>query len=166
MELSDVTALIQHLNKLQVEADELKKQLKLKEAEIKRFSETVIPDMFKDEDLSELALANGKKVIIKSHWHCSITEAKRRDAIAWLRGNGRNEMIKSQAIANFSTSEVDAINRELLLRLCAENDLAVEMKDSVHPSTLKSWVRGMKETNTEFPDELFGVYERRETLVN
>jgi len=69
--------------------------------------------------------------------------------------------VKNEVIFDMGTNADDAAKK-----LVDENpDLTSTVKKAVHPSTLKSWVKGRIAEGDEIPLELFGAHIKRVAKV-
>ena len=82
----------------------------------------------------------------------------------WLRENGHGDLIKNQVSLEFGMrqdNEAKALVEEL-----KQKGLAVQQKTSVHPSSLRGFVREqISELGKDVPAELFGTYVANKTKI-
>lgn len=116
--------------------------------EIKRTEETLIPDIMQSIGITEFKTPSGAHVKLKTDVFANISKEREAQAFAYLREKNMTGIIKSKI-------EVDAAYEDTL----EENDVTFVKKESVHPSTLKSFVKERLEADPQFPRELFGVHE-------
>lgn len=116
----------------------------------------VLPDMFLEAGLTGLTTEQGHKVEIKKMVTASITNERREEALAWLRENGYEDMIKANVVVDFKKGEEK--QRGVLVTTLVKKGYTFEEKDTVHPQTLKSFVSSMLEKGDPVPEKTFGVY--------
>mgnify|MGYP003110610382 FL=1 len=152
--------LLETQKKISTVEEELKK---LKEVET-TLSEQTIPNLMQQAGISMLKLADGSSVEVKPFYSARIPASKSEEAFNWLRENGHGDMIKNQVSLEFGMrqdNEAKALVEEL-----KQKGLAVNQKTSVHPSTLRGFVREqIQELGKDVPAELFGTYVANKTKI-
>lgn len=130
----------------------------------KLVSEQKLPTALEEFGLSEVKLADGKKIIIKPYVSCSIKSEDQEAAFNWLRENGFGDLIKRTLSAGFGKGEDD--KAEALLSELVKAGYNVEDKTGVHNQTLKAFVKEQIDAgNEELPKELFNVYEGKKSVI-
>ena len=146
--------------KISTAEEEMKK---LKEVET-TLSEQTIPNLMQQAGISMLKLADGSSVEVKPFYSARIPASKSEEAFDWLRENGHGDMIKNQVSLEFGMrqdNEAKALVEEL-----KQKGLAVQQKTSVHPSTLRGFVREqIQDLGKDVPAELFGTYVANKTKI-
>ena len=146
--------------KISTAEEEMKK---LKEVET-TLSEQTIPNLMQQAGISMLKLADGSSVEVKPFYSARIPASKSEEAFNWLRENGHGDMIKNQVSLEFGMrqdNEAKALVEEL-----KQKGLAVQQKTSVHPSTLRGFVREqIQDLGKDVPAELFGTYVANKTKI-
>ena len=152
--------LLETQKKISTVEEELKK---LKEVET-TLSEQTIPNLMQQAGISMLKLADGSSVEVKPFYSARIPASKSEQAFDWLRENGHGDMIKNQVSLEFGMrqdNEAKALVEEL-----KQKGLAVQQKTSVHPSTLRGFVREqIQDLGRDVPAELFGTYVANKTKI-
>ena len=141
------------------------------EAELKRTNDMItsidrvdLPELMREAELSELKLTDGTQVKLGEKVQASISEANRAAAHKWLVDNGFGGIIKTQVAVAFPADQNEAA-RSLSLELAEAYGNAVEVKDTVHATTLKSFVTEQLEGGRAIPMDLFGVFTFSEVKV-
>ena len=146
--------------KISTAEEEMKK---LKEVET-TLSEQTIPNLMQQAGISMLKLADGSSVEVKPFYSARIPASKSEQAFDWLRENGHGDMIKNQVSLEFGMrqdNEAKALVEEL-----KQKGLAVQQKTSVHPSTLRGFVREqIQDLGKDVPAKLFGTYVANKTKI-
>ena len=146
--------------KISTAEEEMKK---LKEVET-TLSEQTIPNLMQQAGISMLKLADGSSVEVKPFYSARLPASKSEQAFDWLRANGHGDMIKNQVSLEFGMrqdNEAKALVEEL-----KQKGLAVQQKTSVHPSTLRGFVREqIQDLGKDVPAELFGTYVANKTKI-
>jgi hypothetical protein len=111
-----------------------------------------------------LKLADGSSVEIRPFYSARIPSSKADEAFSWLRENGHGDLIKNQVTLEFGMqqdNEAKSIIEEL-----KQKGLPVQQKTTVHPSTLRGFVREqIQELGKNVPAELFGTYVANKTKI-
>lgn len=141
----------------QESVDRTDKDLKKAKADAWRIESVDLPELLRETGFAEVSLEDGTKVKLVDEIDCGISEARRADAHKWLRDNNFGAAIKTLVTVSFGKDEVAKADK-LFLQLFKKFGDAVEQKESVHASTLKSLLKEMIEKGTQFPLELFGVH--------
>ena len=161
---SDIAASCNKLLDIQKKISTAEEEMKkLKEVET-TLSEQTIPNLMQQAGISMLKLADGSSVEVKPFYSARIPASKSEQAFDWLRANGHGDMIKNQVSLEFGMrqdNEAKALVEEL-----KQKGLAVQQKTSVHPSTLRGFVREqIQDLGKDVPAELFGTYVANKTKI-
>lgn len=154
--LTDLAELIQQQRDLEALIIDIDFALAKKRADLAMLSEVKIPEIFQRLGLSELKLSDGAKVEVKPFYAANISEEKKPAAFEWLRLNNFDDMIKHEVKVTYGKGE-DEVSRQLTEYLQRIGANYID-KESVHPSTLKAFVRQRVESGDELPVETFGVH--------
>ena len=148
---------------LAISCDE--ENLKARKKELQKIQEDELPNAMLEAGVSELKLANGDKVTIKKDIYPSIPKPKMLLAYSWLRENNFGAIIKNNITVQFGVGE-DERATDLLTLLMTEGYDSVQ-KESVHPGTLKSFVKEqLADPDTQdLPEALFTVFEKSKAVV-
>lgn len=117
-----------------------------------------IPMLMAEVGLSEIKLANGKKVTLKEEVDAKITEANKPKAFAWLLDHGYGGIIKTLVAVQFGKGEHDEAAKIAATLQSKYKDHVVALDESVHHSTLKAFVKERMKEGEAIPIDLFGVY--------
>lgn len=123
----------------------------------------LIPGIMDAIGMESFALSDGAKIEVKDDVKCGITQANRPAAHDWLRGHDFDGIIKTKVVAEFGKGELQ--RAEAALRILELSGYGASMDESVHPSTLKSFVKEQLENGTSIPQDLFGVFEFRQAKI-
>ncbi len=116
-----------------------------------------IPEIMKTLGMSEFKLTDGSIVSVKSDVKCGITEANKPAAFAWLEEKNFDGIIKTKVNTEFGKGEIE--QARAALKLLEDAGFHGSMDRSVHPATLKSFVKEQLEDGTNIPIETFGIFE-------
>lgn len=162
--LKYLTDLCKQLEDKQEALEEAQEEVKKIEESIRHLSSVVIPGVFEELGVKKITLLNGREVTIKTDWTGSITEENSMAAFNWLEEKGFDSIIKKNVTINLKKGESEKADK-IREWLVANGIFNFKEKPSVHYSTLKSFIREQKEKGTDLPDELFGVYQIKETKI-
>lgn len=161
-QLSNLCFLYEELEK---SIENLELQVKNKKAELEQVSRTHIPNILNAVGLSEVKLANGKKVIIEDKIHANIADKNyllAYKSMIQAEGGDENaermidELFKSQAIIENAEDE--------LLEYFIENEIPYNMKRTIHWQTLNKYCKGKLEQGKEIPEGI-SAFQYQETKI-
>jgi len=147
----------------ELEIAELKEQLKKKEDYSKKLSQEVLPSLFSEVGLSELKLADGRKIKVSEYYRAAIKVENRDAAYTWLRNNGFGDLVKNQVTCSFGRNEDEKASS--LVSDLSEKGLEPAQREWVEPSTLRAFVREQYEAGRELPMDLLGAYIGHKTTI-
>lgn len=132
-------------------------ELEEKNAKLMSLLRKRIPEIMKTLGMEEFKLTDGSVVSVKSDVKCGITEANKPAAFAWLEEKNFDGIIKTKVNTEFGKGEMESA--KAALKLLEESGFHGTMDRSVHPATLKSFVKEQLENGTNIPIETFGIFE-------
>jgi len=152
----------QELYEAQLEVAQAESALKAAQAKRNKLAEVTIPEAMDDAGLTNLETAGGITLEVTSKIRGAMKGDAKDAAMDWLEKNGQGAIVKSQVIVEFEKgdNEAKALEQEL-----AKEHAGVGRKRSVHAQTLEKWIRERKGQGQPVPEELFNVYEQRNTKV-
>jgi len=155
-ELSTVSELANKQLRLASELAELEGLVKQKKEQLRLTTEQELPDAMQEAGLNEIVLSTGEKISISEFYSAHISKANQDKAYEWLVSNGHEGIIKNEVSLKFNRGETDIVD-QTVSNLKARG-LSPEVKQSVHPSTLKAFVREQVTSGNDIPTETFGIY--------
>ena len=139
---------------------------KLKE-QYRQLSEEDLPQKMTELGMQDMRLEDGSRITIDMFYATRINKNNRDAAHAWLREQGHGDIIKNQVSVSFGKGEDDTALETMAL--LEKEGLFPDQKESVHPSTLKAFVKERIESgdNAFTPDtqKLFSVYQGKRTKI-
>ena len=139
---------------------------KLKE-QYRRLSEEDLPQKMAELGMQDLRLKDGSRITIDMFYATRINKNNRDAAHAWLRQQGHGDIIKNQVSVSFGKGEDETALETMTL--LEQEGLFPAQKESVHPSTLKAFVRERIESGdsafTLDTQKLFSVYQGKRTKI-
>jgi len=155
-ELSIVSALANKQLQLATEVAELEANLKAKKEELRLTSEQELPDAMQAAGLTQIKLNSGENISINEFYNAHISKANQEKAYEWLTANGHEGLIKNEVLLKFGREESLVVD-ETVSALQARG-LSPQVRQSVHPSTLKAFVKEQFTSGNDIPTEPFGIY--------
>ena len=155
-ELSIVSALANKQLQLVTEVAELEADLKAKKEELRLTSEQELPDAMQAAGLTQIKLNSGENISINEFYNAHISKANQEKAYEWLTANGHEGLIKNEVLLKFGREESLVVD-ETVSALQARG-LSPQVRQSVHPSTLKPFVKEQFTSGNDIPTEPFGIY--------
>ena len=155
-ELSVVSNLANKQLQVGSELAELEGAVKAKKEELRLISEQELPDAMQAAGLNEIVLSSGEKISIGEFYSAHISKANQEVAYEWLVSNGHEGLIKNEVLMKFGRDESGVVS-ETVYALQARG-LSPEVRQSIHPSTLKAFVKEQLTSGNDIPSEPFGIY--------
>ena len=155
-ELSIVSKLANKQLKLATEVVELEAGLKAKKEELRLTAENELPDAMQSAGLTQITLTTGEKISINEFYNAHISRANQEKAYEWLVSNGHEGLIKNEVLLKFGREEIEVVDQTV--SALQARGLSPEVRQSVHPSTLKAFVREQFTSGNDVPTEPFGIY--------
>jgi hypothetical protein len=155
-ELSIVSNLANKQLKLATEVAELEASLKAKKEELRLTSEQELPDAMQTAGLTQIRLSSGENITINEFYNAHISKANQEKAYEWLVSNGHEGLIKNEVLMKFGRDESEIV--EQTVSALQSRGLSPEVRQSVHPSTLKAFVKEQFTSGNDIPTEPFGIY--------
>ena len=163
MQLEDVQNVCKLLLDKKAELTNLQEQEKTLTADIRRLSEEVIPEMLDELGLSKITTQDGYNISTTMDVSASIPVDQRPAALNWLDRNGFGDLIKTKVQIHFTRDQRDqAVQTEDQLITQGYN---VTLDESVHPMTLKSWIKEQLAEGNNIPMDLFGARQYYKTVI-
>ena len=154
--LSKLSKLAQEQYGYAQQLETLEQQMKDTKARLQKLRTETIPDFMDEVGIESFTTPGGGQVKIKPFYQGSIPKDRKEEAFRWLEQHGYEDIIKVGVSFNFGKSEyAEAIE---LCRMLDELGYSTVPVLTVHPMTLKGWIRSMAEDGVEFPLDLFGAF--------
>jgi hypothetical protein len=163
-DLASLGSLIQKQLDLDTQIEELETTLTDVKRERDILSSETIPLKMQELGINETTMKDGSKVTVQEGFHCRIPKEKTDEAHAYLRQNDLGDIIKNTVATSFGTGE-DNMAGDLAGYIQSTYGVTPEVKESVHPSTLKATLKRRHEEGLTDPDDLFGIFIRPETKI-
>lgn len=132
-------------------------------AQLKQVAEVDIPEVFGNAAKGNVTLQDGRVVKVNPYYGASISKERKVEAHKWFRDTKQGGIIKNELVIVFGKGD-DKKVREFQ-RLAAKNGLTHARNETIHPSTLKSFVKEKLTEGKKLPLELLGVYSGKRATV-
>jgi hypothetical protein len=157
-----LTDLVERAKNHSENVERLEEELRLEEQRllliVGGFNEVgALPAKMRELGLSSFTTKDGLCIELERKLKASISEARKPEAFAWLEENGHAALIKREVSVSFNREQAE--EAVLLLDQLRGKFPGVNMKQSVHASTLEAWVRQMRKDGEDIPCETFGIRE-------
>ena len=117
-----------------------------------------LPELMTELGLENLRLANGATISIEQSVSASIPKARMGEAVEWLAERNFDGIVKTQVVAKFKRgerAEADSLADQLIEQYGPDH---VSLDMTIHPQTLKAFVRERIAEGKPVPTDLFGVF--------
>ena len=155
-DLQRIVKLAEELRTQQAHVAELESQLAQSKVDVRRLEQEDLPLLMTELGLSQIKLADGAQVTVVADCTAGLTEATRASALAWLMEHGFAGLIKTEVTCAFGRGEHDAAST--LANELAARALNPALEETVHPQTLKAFVKEQLAVGAPVPLDLFNVY--------
>ena len=155
-ELSIVSGLAKKQLQLAADVANLEVDLKAKKEELRLTSEQELPDAMQSAGLTQITLNTGERISIGEFYNAHISKANQEKAYQWLIENGHEGLIKNEVLLKFGREESLVV--EETVSALQSRGLSPEVRQSVHPSTLKAFVKEQFTSGNDIPTEPFSIY--------
>jgi hypothetical protein len=122
-----------------------------------------IPELLAEVGLATVKTDQGFTIEVKRMLTASIPATRMEEAVGWLRKNGLDDIVKSQVVLDFGKGEIKT--QAKAVTLLRSKGFTPAEKQSIHPQTLKAFVRECLEDGVNIPMETFGVFEFQEAKI-
>lgn len=162
--LSDLSEKCGQQLELENQVEMIEKELKDTKEKLNRLSQVDIPDLMHELGVSNFTLTNGLKVQVSPFYGAKISEENSERAFNWLEDHGHEGIIKGELIIMYKRTDKQRLGQ--FFDLARELGFLTKDKLSVHPMTLKAFVKEQLTESNELPRELFGVYTGWQTKIS
>jgi hypothetical protein len=162
--LKDLIAAAKKQQQLEEDIVTLEKELAYHKEQLNYQRYEIVPGMMQELGINSFELDNGYKVSIKDEYYAKIPEAFQFECFEWLRKNELDGIIKTAINMNFGKGEDESAQH--LIDWMSQNGLTPNVKETVHPQTLKSFVKERMSAGLELPVDFFGASVVKTTVIS
>lgn len=164
IQLKDLIAAAKKQQELEYDISSIEAELKSLKERHRKQSQEIVPNMMAELEIESFTLDNGYKVSIKDSYLASIPEANLYACFEWLRQNNLDGIIKTVVAANFGKGEDQEAQK--VLDMLTEAGIVADVKSTIHPQTLKAFVKERITKGLEFDLDLFGASVVKTTVIS
>ena len=151
----DLSNLVRQLRKVEDQIEDAENHVKMLKAEKHKLSIDTIPALMDEMGMERLDV-DGVVVNRKMIIHASIPVARREEAYAWLRENKCDDIIKNVIYCSFGKGQDNLAGD--VIGLLETKGFHPEQKTSIHPSTLKAFVKERVTDGKPIDLDMFGAF--------
>jgi hypothetical protein len=115
-----------------------------------------LPLLMTEVGMTSFSLADGSEITVTEDVRTSITAAHAPAAFAWLDANGFGGLIRTKIEVEYPRDKRD-VALSVSQQMSGDPDAAVRLKATVHPQTLRSFVREQIAAGRPIPMDLLSV---------
>lgn len=162
-DLKAVADLVRQQLVLERRIEDLEDELKRAQQSLAKISQDILPEALAEHGLSELKMEDGSKITVSQFIQAHISKEKQEEAFDWLREHDFDDLIKNVVSLEFGKGEDD--HARDVMETLTNRGYWPQNKQSVHPSTLKAFVKEQVEKGAEIPSDLFGVFIGKKAVI-
>lgn len=161
--LSKVATMVKRQRELEAAVTRLEENLAYMKEELRRHTDDLVPRAMAEAGGITRIDVEGLRVEVKPVYEASISRANAEQAFAWLRAHGHEDLIKNEVKVSFGRGEDEAARE--VERILRERGVEPEARTTVHPQTLKAFVREQMEAGADLPHDLLGIYSGQRARI-
>lgn len=162
-DLKAVADLVRQQLVLERRIEDLEDELKRTQQNLAKISQEILPEALAEHGLSELKMEDGSKITVSQFIQAHISKEKQDEAFGWLREHDFDDLIKNVVSLEFGKGEDD--HARDVMETLTNRGYWPQNKQSVHPSTLKAFVKEQVEKGAEIPSDLFGIFIGKKAVI-
>ena len=164
--LAQISATALDQKQAEAEVARCEEALKSAQARLRDISERKLPELMDEAEMSTLTTKEGIEVRVQEKIRGSIPKGRERPAFNWLEEHGHERLVKREFVIQFDRED-EAWARKFEADLKRrKRRLNVAIKESIHPSTLASFVTEQLGQGVDIPLDTFGVFRQRSTKIS
>lgn len=149
---------------LEHQLETLEQEQKKIKRELMQVAQVDLPEAMDEVGMGTFTLSNGFGVEVADGVDARITEKNRPGAHAWLSENGHGDLITKEVKAQ--PDREDQETYEKVVTALSEYGVPFDVKEAVHHSRLKAFVKEQLRKGVAIPEDLFGIFNYRKTKIN
>jgi len=162
-DLKRLSAMGRLLVAVQTQESELEGKLKKVKAERLQLEREDLPQLMIEVGMSEFRLEDGTIIRMEEDCDARINDKTREQAFGWLIANGYGGLIKTEVAVKFGRGDHE--NALKVSNHLSQDYEEVELKETVHHSTLKAFVKEQMAAGTAIPMDLFNVHPYQKVTI-
>lgn len=157
--LSDLIREAQRQSALQEDHEQAAKDAK---KEYQRIVRELIPAEMEAMGMERVDV-DGNSVSLNPFVYASIPASRKEEAFNFLRSIGEDDIIKNEVTVNFGKGQDNRAGA--FFDDCNQQGLDPSQKQSVHPMTLKGWIKERMASGEDIDLDMFGAYVGTEAKI-
>jgi hypothetical protein len=155
------------LEQKKAEALVAKKEKELEDAiaELNIIAKVQLPELMESLGSRKFTTKEGIEISLGEDIRANIPVSSSGEAFSWLEKEGHGNLIKREFKVLFGKEEEEWAKEFEQLIAQSDMNLNVQVKRTVHPSTLSAFVREQLSGGNEIPLDLLGVSRQRQTKI-
>lgn len=158
-EISSIVSLAEEQLRLESLLAEQTAELALTQESLNKIQQFDLPSALERLGMAQFKLVDGSFVTVKEEIYAGITEENKPKAFAWLKATKNDGIIKNEIKVPFGKGQDD--EAELLIVALNKFGFSYTNNKSVHPQTLKAFVKGRLENAEPVPTDIFSVHTKK-----
>lgn len=158
--LARITTLGERMLSMETKIAGMKSDLEDAERAYRKIEQEELPGLMKEVNMTEFKLTDGTKLSIVPDVQCSTSQERMPQIVDWLTTYGFDGIVKTSIKVEYGRGEFEAA-KETAASLSESLGRPVDLSQTIHPQTLKSFVKERMADATEgapaIPLDLFAV---------
>lgn len=155
-DLGKINELVEEWKAKQAAVEAAESRLSQAKEELRKIETDLLPNTMMELGVSSVTTNDGLVVEVKPVVDGGILRGHEEEAIQWLDENGYGDLVKASIAVNLPREERDKARAALETLRSLGIDATV--KNTVHPQTMKAFIRSCDESGIAVPEDKFRVY--------
>jgi hypothetical protein len=162
--LTDLRILANYAAQTKQEIFGAEERLKRLKENLRRTLEESIPLLMQELGMTKFVTTDGIVFEIKQEFTAKISEANYKSALEWLDTNGFGDIVRTEMVV--PTIRGDRRNIAEVTAMLESFGFTPELKEGVHHSTLKAFIKERIKAGDNIPFDIFGIHPYWQTKVS
>ena len=179
-ELKELSKLAEKQLKLEKDIVKYEEALKIAKTELIFISEEVFPDKMAEFELYDITI-KGNKIELLDDFRCNFPSMggiekasgeqktklikRKRDGVKWMKKNNHEGLMKYKVVFEFGMGEYKILDKFKTKTQKAFPALEFSDSETIHPATLKKFLKELGEDGIDYPKEVFGVSPYKRVVI-
>lgn len=164
--LAQIAATALEQKEAEAEVERCEDALKLAQGRLRKISDEDLPALMDEAEMTTCQTRDGIVVKLQEKIRGSLPKGREQPAFDWLEEHGHDDLIKREFTIQFGKDEeawAKKFEADLRKR---KKPVNVARKETIHHTTLASFVTEQLEAGVAIPLDTFGVYRQRTTKIS
>lgn len=149
----------------EAEVARLEDELKAAQNKLRDIAERQLPELMDAAEMTTCETRDGIVVKIREKIRGSIPKGKEAPAFEWLGDHGHDKLIKRRVIIEFNREDAAWARKFEADMRRRKRPLNAKIEETIHPSTLSSFVTEQLQAGVDIPLTTFGVFRQRGAVI-